>query len=149
MTFLRRHNLTENFLLLWLLKSFYPLLWNDLWEWESFNRDIETKFHNPTFWLVVVFMDWRKYMRPQPYTMNYSELKNAEGKIYSLPQGKEDQLVTQCKMVNFETYIQVTYILRRIYIYILQRMSWIHEFERQQSVCYPLPNGQLWKHTYK
>lgn len=54
----RRHNLTENFLTLWLLKYFHPS--STIFPYTSVREcfedvSVETEFQNPTFWLVVVF----------------------------------------------------------------------------------------------
>lgn len=53
----RRHNLTEN---LWLLRTFHPLFWNNLWTLSVGNIVVDewllgSGLHNSKLWSVVVF----------------------------------------------------------------------------------------------
>ena len=47
-------------------------------------------------------VDKEEPKRPQPYTQNYSQLRNVESRRHSIPQGKVSQLVIQYQMASPE-----------------------------------------------
>lgn len=58
-------------------------------------------------------VDRREIMRPQPYTRNDRQLRNAENGRIHLPQGREHQFIIQYQMINPEN-IHVTLTLYRL-----------------------------------
>lgn len=64
-------------------------------------------------------MEGRMFRRPQHYTRNYRQLRNADSERNGLSQGREHQLVVQYQVVSLKIHIEVTlHRLNRGYLHI-------------------------------